>query len=274
MQKFALLLASLLILTLGCEKEDMSPEGTPEPGTFKAYMTDSPGDYEALSVEILRVDAYLEGHGWVALNTQSRTVNVLTLTNGAQTEISSSTSSKVKAGAYSLLRVTFGDNHQLTLNAAATAALGGVINGGTSGVFDLHYAGPHEVIIEVDEEVSGKVGAEVLVDFNVAQSIYYDVNRFVLRPVLTTIERKTTGVSGHVEGAATAAVNLSNEDGSFGTAINAQGDFLIRGMKDGVYQLAVTRGRTFEDLQEPEPVIINGVVVADGEITSVGTINF
>jgi hypothetical protein len=272
-QKISLLLLTTVLLAFGCKKEDFQPETNTQPGAFKVYMTDSPGDFLAMDVEFDRVDAYIEGRGWVNIQSQSRSINVLSLTNGAQTELTSSSDVEAETGVYSRLRITFGDAHRLTLSGAATAALGGTIINGV-GYFDLQMGGPREYEIEIDETVSEKYGADVLLDFNVAQSVYYDANRFVLKPVMTEIKDAQTGVRGHVSGAVHAMATLSNESGSFSSSINAQGDFLIRGMNDGVYTLTVVRERLLTDLQEPQPKTITGVVIVQGEITSVGAINF
>jgi hypothetical protein len=273
-QKISLLLLTTILLAFGCKKEEFEPGTNPTPGAFKVYMTDSPGDFEAMHVQITKVDAYIEGRGWVNLNNQTQTVNVLSLTNGAQMELTQSSDMDAEAGVYSRLRITFGDQNRLTLGAAATLALGGTVVNGV-GYFDLQWgSSPREYEVEIDETVSEKYGADVLLDFNVAQSVYYDANQFIFKPMMTVINDAQTGVRGHVSGAVHAMATLSNESGSFSSAINAQGDFLIRGMSDGVYTLTVVRERLLTDLSEPEPKTISGVVIASGEITSVGTINF
>jgi hypothetical protein len=273
-QKFALLVCTMAALAFGCQKENIGPDGNElQPGTFEAYMTDSPGDYEALHAQIVKVEAYIEGEGWIVLNQQPQMVSVLSLTNGAQTKIAATSNVKAHMGVYSKLRITFGSENRLTINAALAAALGGIAGNGNA-IVDLQYDGPREVVIEIDERVSARKGAAVLIDFNVAKSVYQEADHFVLRPTLTLIKNASTGVRGHVEGTATAAVTLSNDSGEFSTFINASGDFLIRGMEDGVYELVVMPGQVLGDIEPMEPQKIEGVVVVEGEITSAGTFSF
>lgn len=273
-QKIALLALGFALFATGCQKEDVGPSGSkPEAGTFKAYMTDSPGDFEALDVEILRVEAYIEGEGWVTLEDSARIVNVLSLTNGVQTELAATSKAEMQAGAYTQLRIVFGSNNHITLTEEAALSLGG-ISANTSGLFDIQFGGSHEVVINIDEKVNARTGAEVLIDFNVAASIQQFADSFVIKPVMTVIEDAETGVRGHVEGAASAAVTLSNESGSFSTYINAQGDFLLRGMEDGVYELSVMPSRAAGALTDPEPQVQSGVVIVSGEITNAGTFSF
>ena len=273
-QKFALLALGFGLFATSCQKEDMGPDGTkPDPGTFKVYMTDSPGDYESLDMEIVRVEAYIEGQGWVTLNSEARTVNVLSLTNGVQTELTAATQAEAKAGLYSHLRIVFGSNNHVTLNSQSALALGGITGSGAVS-FDLGLEGEHAIEIDINEEVSADAGAEVLLDFNVAQSVHQYADSFVVQPMLTVIEDARTGVRGHVEGAVSAAATVSNDSGSFSTYINAQGDFLIRGMEDGVYELSIQPNRPEGALADPEPIKIESVVIVDGEITNVGTITY
>lgn len=275
-QKFALLAASIFVLATGCKKEDIAPgdmNNPGEPGTFRVAMTDSPGDYEALDVEILKVEAYLDGQGWVSLNDSAQMVSVLSLTNGVQTQLSAESRAQVQVGTYSMVRLTFGSNNTLDLNTAATLELGGV-NVSANGLLSLAYSGEKQITIAIDEEVSAESGAEVLIDFDVANSIVQSGNQYFIQPALSVIHDAKTGVRGHVEGAASAMVSLSNESGEFHSAINAQGDFLVRGMEDGIYELSVMPGRIGESTEAMEPKKIEGVVIASGEITSVGTIQF
>jgi hypothetical protein len=273
-QKFALLALGFALFATGCQKDNVDPSGPPaEKGTFKAYMTDSPGDYEAMNVEILRVDAYIEGEGWVTLNNNSQVVNVLSLTNGAQTQIASTTKAQTHAGVYTQLRIVFGSNNHLTLSEEATLALGGIVVDG-HGIFDLDFGGSHEAVVQIHEEVDSKSGAAVLIDFDVAASVKQTADKFIFEPVMSEIEDTKTGVRGHVSGAAHAALTLSNDSGSFSSYANAQGDFLIRGMEDGVYQLKAMPCHKPGDLTEPQPKEISSVTVVEGQITNVGTISF
>ena len=62
--------------------------------------------------------------------------------------------------------------------------------------------------------------------------------------------------------------------GALGDAYGSEGDFLLRGMEDGTYDLAVMPCGVVGQIQDPQPKHVNGVIVTKGEITSVGTINF
>lgn len=272
-KKITFLAIALAFLVVGCTKDDVTPNGNnnAEPGTFKVRMTDSPADFEALDVEIVKVEAYLQGEGWVTLNNETETYSVLDLNNGVETVIASQTSAEAKAGTYTMVKLTFGSNNKLQLNAAATLELGPIaIN--TNGLVDLRFEGEKEVIIEIDEEVNGQSGASILLDFNVASSIKKDAQEYVIDPVVDEIKNAETGVRGEVEGAVSAMVMISSDADSFSTYINAEGKFLLRGMEEGTYTLTCIPSRT--DSVIPEPYKFEGLVVTKGEIETVGTINF
>src|SRR5688572_2686282 len=74
---------------------------------FKVKMTDSPGNYAALNLQIIGVDAYLQNSGWVNLSSETQLVNVLSLTNGLETELAYN--AKMDAGVYTKIRIRFAD---------------------------------------------------------------------------------------------------------------------------------------------------------------------
>ena len=258
--KFIPLAIAVLAMTMvACKKEDVQPtnsNGTSQ--TFKVKMTDSPGDYASLDVEITKVEAYLQNDGWITLNSESQVVSVLDLTNGAETTLASRTG--LEAGLYTKLRLTFGSQGQLGLLASGSGAML---------MADLNWGSSQQVEIEINEQLSANAGVEVLLDFHVAQSIYQQAQDYFINPTITVIEDASTGIQGEVEGSANAAITLTDGMNTFSTYINAQGQFLIRGMEDGMYQMII---QPAEDNLSPQTV--NGVVVVRGAITQVGTIQF
>ena len=274
-KKLSFVALAILVFASGCEREDINSTdpNAPAPNAFKVRMTDSPADFEALDVEIVGVEAYLEGEGWVNLNNETQLVSVLELTNGAETTLASQTEGEVQAGVYTMLKIQFGSQNTLQVNESTSLEIGPIaIN--NNGWLDLQFGGEQEVIIEIDEEVSATSGADILIDFNVAQSIVRDADEFILQPVLTEIENVETGIRGEVSGAANAAVLVTSGDDTLSTFINAEGEFLLRGMEEGMFDLICMPAKELGDSLQAEPVSVEGLVVTEGEITSVGTISF
>lgn len=254
----AILGITIALTTVACKKESIEPNDSNDQtaSSFKVRMTDAPGDFAALDVEITKVEAYLQNEGWVTLNNQSQVVSILDLTNGAETTIAQQ--SAVSAGLYTRVRLTFGSNNSLSLT---DSILGSTINA------NLILGSSQQVEILIDEQVSAGTNASVLLDFQVAQSIFEQSQEYILDPAVTLIEDESTGVQGQVEGAATAMIILSDGENEFSTFINAQGKFLIRGVEDGVYDLIIEAGN-----EATESTILSGVVIVQGQITQMGTI--
>lgn len=255
--------ALIAIAVVSCKKENVAPGK----GTFKVRMTDSPGDYEALNVQLVSVEAFSESSGWVSLNSETQSFDVLELTNGYERVVAHNSS--VDAGIYTLLRLKFGASNSLKyLNETSIGGASAVISVST----DLQWVGPREVTIAINEQVSESANAEVLLDFNVAESIIEDAEMYILEPVITEMQNILTGIEGSVHGSMNAMIEASNGFFSTSTYMDASGEFLIRGLDDGIYTLSVMP--CAEDVANgaPREHRIEGVVVVDGEFSNVGVI--
>lgn len=259
----AIAIIAATVFAAACSKQDVN-EGA---GKFSIRMTDAPGDYAELFVEIEQVDVQMEGEGWVTLSNESQVVSVLDLTNGAEVEIASATNAE--AGVYTAVALHIGANSTLILNTES---------GG--GEFGLQ--GENIVIVEINEAVGTEGEATVLLDFNVSESISSDGNGgYQMDPVIQPIEDEFTGIQGHVEGEALAAITIESGGESFTTFTNSEGEFLIRGMAEGSYEMNIvstaqaSAGLPGVDLSftAESSTTIGGVVVTEGSITQVGSIS-
>lgn len=238
-----------------CEKENVGE------GRFRVAMTDAPADYAALDVQITGVRVYHDNQGWITLNDQAQTVNVLSLQNGIESEIA--LSGTVAAGHYSQLMITFGDENSITLaGAAANATVG------------MQFSGDHEVVIDIDAEVSAQADASVLVDFDVARSVVEAAGTYFLRPMMHEIRDLSTGIRGEVFGTASAMVLLTNGDDSLSTYTDASGHFLLRGMAPGQYVMQIMPRAKLPTQPAPDPITLQGVIIVKGQIREAGQFQF
>lgn len=251
--KKGLLFALVCVVVAGlgftsCKKEEQA-----KGNTFKVRMTDAPGDFAQLNVQVNAVDAYLDGKGWVNLSSETQSVNVLSLTNGSEIQLANATS--VESGLYTKLRIRF----------ASQASI--MLVGGSSSL-SLNWTGSsQEVEIAINQQISADAGASLLLDFNVAQSVNEIAGIFSLNPVITVIADEETGIQGSVSGAAYAMVQVSNGNKTYTTYLNAQGKFMLRGLEPGTYTVAVMKSGSSE-LQQ-----VGNATVAKGEITQMGTMD-
>lgn len=238
-----------------CKKDNEAPKT----GAMEVKMTDAPGNFASLDVQITKVEAYLENKGWITLNSQTQVISILDLTNGAETTIASSSS--LSAGAYSKIRLTFGNSNSLQLTGSS---------GGSNIALSFGTNTSQQVEIEVNEQVNADETTTILLDFSAAQSIYNFGETYFISPVISEIEDASTGVQGTVQGAVTASVTLENGSMTYSTLINAQGQFMIRGVADGTYQLNVS-GISSSNMQAQNGSLSN-IIVTQGQIRQVGNI--
>ncbi len=141
------------------------------------------------------------------------------------------------------------------------------LNGG-GGTANITWAGDvHEVEIAIHEVVNVQVGADVLVDFHVAESVIESGMEYIVEPTITVVDDITTGIEGSVVGTASAAVVLTDGENTFSTYISSTGDFIIRGVDPGTYTLTVLEPGMLQGHN------INNIIIAEGQIHQVGQIN-
>ena len=273
MLTFGAIVATMLFVS-SCKKETMvaGQESTatatsqPAGNTMRVKMTDGPGNYQALNVNIVAVEVYKQDSGWISLNNSAQTVSVLDLTNGTSTQLGYS--SNISAGVYTKLRLKFGAQNTLTLNAQSATLLG------VSAMVDLQWDAAKEVEIAINEEVNAHVGAEILIDFEVANSIKENLGTYVIHPVIRNIEDEETGVRGQIEASAHAALIVTSPEGELSSYTDASGNFMLQGLRPGEYTIKVMS--TAEQIKNgmPSERTISGVVVVEGKITQAGIIRF
>ncbi len=223
MKKTRISLIALSVAVFAFTSCDKQVGNTNEAGVT-INMTDAPGDFAALNVEVERVEIYSESSGWVELSNESRIVNVLELTNGVETTLASST--ELEAGLYTQVAVHFGSNNSIQVQSNGDYA-------------SLEMGGEGSIVTDIHAEVNASSSTEVLLDFNVAESVEYVNGEFVLSPSVSTVADAETGVQGHVETEGIAHVTLSGAEGSLSAYTDASGNFLIRGMAGGSYTLTI-----------------------------------
>jgi len=237
-----------------------------EPSSLTINMVDNPGDYLGLNMEIVSVEAFLEGQGWVMLNDDLQMVDVARLTNGKTATIAFK--NELQAGNYTQVRIVFGLEHQLTFLADV---------GDNSGLrfvqqTNIEISGSREIVIQINTQVNATTGAEVLLDFDIAKSIIKDVNGYVVKPIITWIKDSRTAIAGDINGAISAAVLLKTEGDSISAYTDAEGRFFIHGVAAGVYDLVIYPARKTILEASKAPIEIKGIIVAQGEVKYLGEI--
>ncbi|MHC2990562.1 hypothetical protein OB13_02785 [Pontibacter sp. HJ8] len=231
-------------------------------GTAKmeVRMTDAPGDYDEVNIDIRSVQIHKEvtdsEEGWQTLDQIHPGVyNLLDFANGRDTLLASA---NLPAGTISQIRLVLGDNNSLKLKDGNTVALK-TPSGQTSGVK-----------LQINAELKEDVTYVVLLDFDAAKSIVARGNgQYNLKPVVRTI---TQAIAGGIKGKVTPAdakpgiYVISAANDTIGGFANDEGNFLIKGVKAGTYSV---KFYTENNLQDTTLVNIS---VSQDQIKDLGTI--
>ncbi|WP_299758753.1 DUF4382 domain-containing protein [uncultured Pontibacter sp.] len=225
---FLPLLLSGLIGFSSCDSNDDNGTGT---ARMEVRMTDAPGDYEEVNIEIESVQVHREDsdaeEGWVTLDEIHPGVyNLLDFANGRDTLLASA---ELPVGRISQIRLILGDNNTVKLKNGSVVNLK-TPSGQTSGVK-----------LQLNADLQDDVTYMVLLDFDAAKSVVAKGNGgFNLKPVIRTI---TQAIAGGIKGSVTPAEYkpaiyvISAANDTIGGYANDNGDFLIKGVQSGIYRV-------------------------------------
>lgn len=227
---------------------------------MEVRMTDAPGDYEEVNIDIRSVQIHKEDteseSGWLTLdNIHPGIYNLLDFANGRDTLLASA---NLPAGTISQIRLVLGNNNTLTLKDGRTVDLK-TPSGQTSGVK-----------VKINAELQEDVTYVVLLDFDAAKSIVARGNgQYNLKPVVRTI---TKAVAGGIKGKVTPAEYkpgiyvISTANDTIGGFANEHGDFLIKGIKAGTYTVK------FYTQDNAHDKTIENVSVSQDQIKDLGVV--
>jgi hypothetical protein len=167
-------------------------------------------------------------------------------------------SANVPKGSVRLVRIEFGTNNS-------------VVKDSVNYPLNLSPNLPNFIVIKLKghefEEFASR-RHRLWLDFDVSRSIIEANGRFYLIPVMHTfVEKNTASVAGKVKPRdAKAVITLFNNTDTAYALPNKEGEFKMRGLKDGTYKLFVKASNGYRD------TTINNVVVVQPKTTSVGVI--
>jgi hypothetical protein len=253
---FSALLIAMSILSFTACNKDKDGTGT---ATLQVRLTDAPGDYEAVYVDIQGVEINAtntndETSGWVKLkNIKPGIYDLLKLTNGLDTLIASDV---IPAGKISQIRLILGQDNSLKTDGKTYA-------------LKTPSALQSGLKVKVNTTLQDGIIYTMLLDFDASRSIVSAgaSGNFNLKPVIRTIvEAKSGAIKGVVSPVQHSAVYAITGIDTVGTYTNADGSFLIKGLSAGTYKVVLESGN---DL--PLETIEN-VGVTIGSVTNVGNV--
>ncbi|MCF4100703.1 DUF4382 domain-containing protein [Gillisia sp. M10.2A] len=226
------LLMAVVALTMiySCSDDDNSGGDS---ARVKVSMTDAPGDYDAVYVDVVDVmvksEASADEEGWTSLtNVEAGVYNLLELTGGVTQLLANA---EVEAGYLSQIRLVLGNNNTVVIN-------------GESQPLSTPSAQQSGLKIQVNQELEAGQEYEFLLDFDVDQSIVSagSSGGFILKPVI----RASSGQeNGEIKGAVhpttfQSVVKATNANTTISAYTDANGEFVLNGVPAGTYQISVT----------------------------------
>ena len=222
---------------------------------LEVRLTDAPGDYEAVNIDIVGVEVHSsEGGGWQSLDVAAGVYNLLDLTNGLDTLLGAI---DLPPGELSQIRLVLGDNNSITVDGQT---------------YDLSTPSGQQSGLKLNVHTNLVAGLTytMVLDFDAARSIVLTGNgKYILKPVIRVITTATSGgIAGSVSNpASTPAVFAIIAPDTLGsTFADSTGHFMINGLPAGVYTVSFSpaAGYTIADR--------TGVIVTVGNITDLGVV--
>lgn len=221
--KILILVVAVSMLWLGCDKDNSS-----ETTKVTVRLTDAPGDYQQVNVDVTGVEFKMKNGTLVKLNVTKGIYNLLNFVNGMDTLIASS---NVESGTLSQVRLILGPNNTIKVD-------------GTVYPLTTPSAQQSGLKLSMNSELTPGVDYNLLLDFDANLSIVSTGNgTYQLKPVIRAIAEATTGsVHGSVLTtlALPAIVSATNGTATYTTVTDAEGRFLIRGLVEGAYSITIT----------------------------------
>lgn len=242
---FGLLFIGLFFFT-ACNDEESRVRN------FKIHLTDAPGDYDAVYIDLQGVQVHSEEGNWVDLNTNTGIYNLLDLTNGVDTLI---VDDQAIVGDISQIRLILGDNNSVVID-------------GVEHDLKTPSAQQSGLKLNVHESLLEGITYNILLDFDAGRSVVKAGNsgNYILKPVIRTlVEAQDGAIQGVVlPGGLTPSVMAIMDGDTLGTYANEDGSYKIVAVPAGTYDLVFDgedpyQTHTIEDIE----VIIGQITVVD-----------
>ncbi|HEX8562345.1 MAG TPA: DUF4382 domain-containing protein [Flavobacterium sp.] len=260
-----MLLCGLGIATMAtigsCSDEDTNKDFAGGTSRMTVRMTDAPGDYDEVNVEVLDVmikgDASASEEGWVSVgNVTPGIYNLLDLTGGVNVLLADN---EVEAGHLGQIRLILGDNNT-------------VVKDGVTYDLNTPSAQQSGLKLQVNQDLEADLDYNFLIDFDVAQSVVSAGNsgNYNLHPVLRIVSEANGGsIRGHViPGPYQILASVSAGSQTISSFADQTGNFVLQGVPEGTYTVTITSSSSLS----ASPVTIQNVTVVSGEVSQLGEI--
>lgn len=233
--RFAVLLifTAITFFIFKCS-DSASPES--ELGQIKITILDAPAEYDEINIVVSRVEVHKSGFdstsGWVIINNNTATYDLLSLRNGASAILGNNL---LDAGNYTQIRLIIGEGSNIVVDGSAYPL---EIPSGSQSGLKLN----HMFLIEPGNLY------ELILDFDADRSIVQTGNgQYKLKPVIRVVPLITSGtISGQIRpiSAAGYVYAISGADTSTTMAEPITGAFKLMALLELTYRIEVLSANT------------------------------
>ena len=249
LQQFSVV-AVLAIFMLGCS--DMNSDVNSADIQFT--LTDMPGEYQQVNIDVIGVNVILND-SVIELGTNKGIYNLLEFVNGKDTLL---VDESIPTGFISQVRLVLGENNTIMVDSV---------------LYDLKTPSAQQsgLKLNIHEEIVGGESYAYVIDFVVEKSIVETGNgKYILKPVIRVFTEAITGsVSGVVQpvDARPWVMAVMDEDTISSTmADTVSGEFMIRGLSEGTYNLIFNPEDPYQD------TTLNNIDILAGQTTVLDTL--
>lgn len=257
MKKINLILSFIMLGFIMNSCSNSSNDSTKTAYPVAINMTDAPGPYGKVMIDLQGVEVTGSDGQTVSLNVKKGIYNLLDFSNGVSTLIATDT---LKISTVEQIRLILGTNNTVMINDVS---------------YPLSTPSAEQTGLKLQMHQTMQEGVlyNILLDFDANKSIVDLGNGgYKLKPVIRTVD---TAMGGSIKGnispmglAVVTVVDASNTTLSYSTNVNAMGNFLIVGIPSGTYTVTVTPASPLS------PFIKSNVAVTTGVTTNMGTCVF
>lgn len=267
-----LVLGFTALIAVSCSDVNFNSPKTNSKAHMNVHLTDAPANYQEVNVDVQGVRVFYtpvsndttstdsSDGKWVDLPVDPTQVNLLDLTNGVDTLLSSA---ELDPGRYSEMRLILGSDNTVMVDSMTHNLK--VPSGQQSG-YKIKF---DSVVLEDGQTI------DVTVDFDASRSVHEagKSGKYILRPVLKAFvesgdQVETGSITGMVDPSDSNpnVLAIMGED-TTSTQADTTGGFKLQGLDPGQYDLTIqpTEGQ-YSD------TTLTGVSVEKGQDTNVGTI--
>lgn len=264
--KFNLLILFITsLLFVSCSESSNNPPNAIS--NISVKLVDNPGDYDNVFVEVVDVMIKYQDNnnqnqdsefGWQSLQlVNSGVYDLLELTGGVDLLLVDNYD--IPSGIIQQIRLVLGDNNSIVID-------------GQSFPLNTPSAQQSGLKIQINQAVEPNVNYTFILDFDAHESIVMAGNsdNIILKPVLRASLEAASGIISGIVLPVDVAVLITATNGDIETSTFAdiEGNFMIAGLPEGVYNLTFTP----DENSLLTAQILNNVSVSVGETSDIGTI--